>query len=291
MIIDDMEQVKMKHNANNKNYSKKGQIVEDYLLQLKKQVKQIDQLILEIDSRLKASSNLEGKKICTTNRKNGYQYYEVNTDKARKYIPKEKIAFAKAVAQRDYDLSVRRALVDARYKIMRFVKSYDTASIVEVYENLCDARKILVDPIIQTDEEFIKEWKRINCGQKNDYPMTKSYLTEQGEKVRSKSEKMLADLLLKHRIIYTYEPKVILKNGKIFYPDFAALNIRMRRTIYWEHFGLVSNGEYASNALYKLREYEDNGLEVGKDVLFSTESESQPFDPKKIEEKIENYLL
>lgn len=265
--------------------------MEDYLLQLKQQVKQIDQQILDIDSRLKTNSNLADKKICTTNRKNGYQYYEVNEDKTRKYIPKEKLAFAKAVAQRDYDLAVRRALVDVRYKIMRFVKSYDAASIEKVYENLCDARKILVEPIIQTDEEFIQEWKRTHCGQKNEYPMTKSYLTDQGEKVRSKSEKILADLLFKHRIIYTYEPKVILKNGKIFYPDFAALNIRTRRTMYWEHFGLVSNGEYASNALCKLREYEDNGLEVGKDILFTTESESQPFDQKKIEEKIEKYLL
>ena len=265
--------------------------MEDCSSLLQQQLKELDQLILEADRRIEASSELGTRKIRTTYKKNGYQYYEVNEDKTRKYIPKEKIAFVKAVAQRDYDLAVKRALLDARYKITRFVKSYDAASIEKVYENLCDARKILVEPIIQTDEEFIQEWKRTHCGQKNEYPMTKSYLTDQGEKVRSKSEKILADLLFKHRIIYTYEPKVILKNGKIFYPDFAALNIRTRRTMYWEHFGLVSNGEYASNALCKLREYEDNGLEVGKDILFTIESESQPFDQKKIEEKIEKYLL
>ena len=54
---------------------------------------------------------------------------------------------------------------------------------------------------------------------------------------------------------------------------------------------MVSNGEYATKAFYKLREYEENGLVVGDNLLYSLESEAQPFNQKKIEEKIRQYLM
>ena len=264
--------------------------MENYALKLQQQVKELDKLILEADRRIRTNPAPKNLKIWVTNRKNGYQYYEMDGQGKRRYIPKEKELMVRNAVQREYDQTVRRVLADMRHRIVRFLRTYDTASVENVYHKLCEARKTLVDPIIPTDKSFIEEWKKAHCGQQNEYPMTASYLTEQGEMVRSKSEKILADIFLKHHIPYTYEPRIVLK-GKAFYPDFALLNLRTRKTIYWEHFGRISEGEYATKAFSKLRMYDDCGLEVGKDFLFSSESESQPLDQKKIEEKIGEYLL
>ncbi len=265
--------------------------MENYTTQLNQQVKQIEEWIHETDKRIQANAHLRNIKICVTNRKNGHQYYEIDENRKRSYIPKEKAAMVKAVAQLEYDQAVRKALTQERNRIIRFLKTRNMNTIENVYNNLCEARKVLVDPIIPTDKSFIEEWKRTHLGQQNDYPAEKGYLTDQGEMVRSKSEKILADLFLKHGIPYTYEPRIILSGARSLCPDFALLNTKTRRTIYWEHFGLISDGEYAYKAFSKLRTYEDNGLEVGKDILFSIESDAQPLDQKKIEAKIKKYLL
>lgn len=265
--------------------------MENYTKQLQQQATELDKLLREADRRLQANTNYENRRICITNRKTGFQYYEVTQDGKRIYIPKANQAMVRAVAQRDYDQAVRKALVEERHKLNRFLKIYDLDSIEKIYDNLCEARKILVDPMIPTDEIYVQEWKKSHAGQQNEYPMAVTYQTDQGEQVRSKSEKILADLFQKHNIPYSYEPRIMIPGGKSFYPDFALLNIRTRKTIYWEHFGLVSDEDYASKAFSKLRTYEDWGLELGKDILFSTESDSQPLNQKKIEEKIIKYLL
>ena len=75
------------------------------------------------------------------------------------------------------------------------------------------------------------------------------------------------------------------------YPDFALLHVRERRTIYWEHFGLASNGDYSVKALQKLRQYESSGFEPGRDLLFSVEADNMPLDVKGLEEKSRKNLL
>jgi len=265
--------------------------MENYAKQLKEQVKQLDKLILEADRRIKVSKAPESKRIVVNKKRKSFQYYELDKKGKRVYIPKEYRQVVQEVVQRDYDEAVKRALVESKSHINRFLKHYDSDAVENVYNKLCEGRKVFVTPIIPTDEDYVREWKKTHIGQQNSYPMATSYLTEQGEQVRSKSEKILADLFLKHQIPYLYEPQLKLKNGSSIYPDFAVLNLQTRKTIYWEHFGLISDGEYASKALHKLQAYEENGFVIGKDILFTSESAQAPFDIKTVEKKIKAYLL
>ena len=75
------------------------------------------------------------------------------------------------------------------------------------------------------------------------------------------------------------------------YPDFALLNVRKQKTIYWEHFGLLSNEEYSKHIFEKLIIYEKSGIEPGTDLIFTMESDKIPLDVKTIEKKITGYLL
>ena len=265
--------------------------MDNYVELLKEQVKQLDKLILEADRRIKVSKAPESKRIVVNKKRKSFQYYELDKKGKRIYIPKEYRQVVQEVVQHDYNESVKKVLLETRSHINRFLKHYDSDAVENVYNKLCEGRKVFVTPIIPTDEDYVREWKKTHIGQQNSYPMATSYLTEQGEQVRSKSEKILADLFLKHQIPYLYEPQLKLKNGSSIYPDFAVLNLRTRKTIYWEHFGLISDGEYASKALHKLQAFEENGFEIGRDILFTSESSQAPFDIKMVEKKIKAYLL
>lgn len=63
---------------------------------------------------------------------------------------------------------------------------------------------------------------------------TSEFYTAKGEKVRSKSEVIIADVLSREGIPYRYEYPLYLKGiGKV-HPDFTVLNVKQRKEIYWE---------------------------------------------------------
>lgn len=53
--------------------------------------------------------------------------------------------------------------------------------------------------------------------------------TQKGERVRSKSEKTLADYFYYHGIPYKYECPLLLKGFGIIYPDFTFLTRRSQK--------------------------------------------------------------
>ncbi|MCR5474252.1 MAG: hypothetical protein K6F28_03505 [Lachnospiraceae bacterium] len=233
----------------------------------------------------------DDRPVKSSKRKNGYQYYLQRADGKLEYIKVKDIDRVKRIVQRDYYNSLLENLLTVRNRVERFTEIYDIESITRAYDNLSQARKALVNPIIPSDENYIMEWREHNKGGCNPYPEEGKYQTQRGELVRSKSEKILADLFEKFGIPYVYEPQITAVNGKNLYPDFALLNVRTRRTVYWEHFGLISDGEYAQNALTKINLYEQMGIEVGKNLIITMESERMLLDIKRIEKKIREYLL
>ncbi len=258
---------------------------------MKQQIKRLDQLITATRKSLNAVRISDDRPVRSSKRKNGYQYYLQKTDGKLEYVKEKDIDKVKRIVQRDYYNALLDKLLTVRYRIERFTKIYDIGSIARVYDDLSEARKALVTPLIPSDEAYITEWREHNVGGANTFPKEGKYLTARGELVRSKSEKILADLFEKFDIPYVYEPQIILPNGKSLYPDFALLNVRTRKTVYWEHFGLITDGDYASHALLKVNQFDKMGIEVGKELVISMESDEIPLDIKQIEKKIKEYLL
>ena len=62
-------------------------------------------------------------------------------------------------------------------------------------------------------------------------------LTENGERVRSKSEKILADYFYRQNILYKYEKPLYLKGYGTVYPDFTFLSSKTGKEIYWNMRG------------------------------------------------------
>ncbi|WP_189281418.1 hypothetical protein [Agathobacter ruminis] len=209
----------------------------------------------------------------------------------REYVKKDNLNQVREILQADYDNQICDVLEKESLLIRQFLNQYNPDMVKMTYENLSEARKEMIHPIVCPDEEFIQMWLKNHEGQKNDYPEKTSYLTARGETVRSKSEKILADLFHKYQIPYSYESKLCLSNGAVIYPDFVLLNIRTRKTIVWEHFGMVQNPDYAQRTFHKLDMYEKNGFELGKNLIFTLESNDILLDVAAIEVKIKRYLL
>ncbi len=265
-------------------------ITENLRIQLEEQRNQINEYIKLVEKRLKKSKDVEKCIVCTSTRKNGFQYYLMK-DKKRTYVKAKDLDEVRKIVQKSYDESVYKKLLTMRYQIERFLKLYDFDSISKIYGELTDARKLLVNPLIPTDEQYVQEWYLAHAACQNPFPKQGAYLTSRGEEVRSKSEKIIADLFDRYNVPYQYEPQIEMSDGHILFPDFVVLNVRQRKTMYWEHFGLITESEYAKKTCQKINLYEENGFVIGESILFSMESGERPLNIKQIESKIKKYLL
>ena len=252
---------------------------------------EIDRLIALSDKRIKRMENIPSEKIRIMRCNGCYQYYEWHNGKLGKYIHTSNMEYVKKVLQKDYELKANRVLKNLDKELARFLEKYDFGKISALYDKGSQGRKNMIIPIIQGTDEFIDEWMKKNEGLKNPYQEKGKYMTERGGFVRSKSEKIIADLLYKHKIPYQYEPELKLSSTKVVYPDFVTLNVVKRKTIYWEHLGLASDELYASKNMAKLDMYEKAGYAVGDRLLISIETSNSPIDIKLIEKKIIEYLV
>ena len=116
------------------------------------------------------------------------------------------------------------------------------------------------------------------------------YLTDRGERVRSKSELNIANMLNKMNVPYKYECPIRLSNGKIIHPDFTVLDVKKRREIYWEHRGMMDDRMYLKHAIERVKEYGKSGIYVGDNLLLTEETSTLPLGTNEIERLIRHFF-
>ena len=108
----------------------------------------------------------------------------------------------------------------------------------------------------------------------------KPYSTLAGIFVRSKSEVMIANALYINKLSFTYEKPLFLPNAdRPIYPDFTITAPCQKKTIYWEHLGLMDNESYREKWHQKERRYAAAGISPrAGNLIITQESHSSPFD-------------
>ena len=208
------------------------------------------------------------------NKKTYCQYY-LRTDPGDTtgvYITKAKRGLAARLAQKEYD---REILMQARKELVLITKLADhlgAESLIRIYENLNPARKTLVNPIYLDDELFIREWRTEEYEPLPFVDQAYDIYSNNGVRVRSKSELIIANMLEQNGIPYRYEYPIVLKDGKNVRPDFLCLNIRTRREYVWEHFGMMDNIAYANSNVTKIAAYERSGYYAGGNMIMTFET-------------------
>lgn len=211
-------------------------------------------------------------------------------DKKLRYLKVGENNIAKEIVQGEYREKIIEKAKEELKGLNYLRKLYLKGRVEEVYDNICLGKQILIDPIIETDEQFIDRYVNAEyeeLGFMNDT----FFYSNRGEKMRSKSEVIIANMLDGKGINYIYEMPVTLKNNIVVHPDFTILNPVRREIILWEHFGMMDNLEYLQNALNKLRDYEMSGYYLGERLIISEETSERPLDVRLIKNKIEHLFV
>ena len=107
-------------------------------------------------------------------------------------------------------------------------------------------------------------------------PKKLKYTTNRGEKVRSKSEKIIADLLFEYMINYKYEKAVKFGIYNNIFPDFTIVSPLSGQTYYWEHNGLTT-ADYLDHWNTKKQVYEHSNINEGNFLIVTTEEDIDNF--------------
>ena len=184
-------------------------------------------------------------------------------------------------------------LLEKEIKYLKLIHKTET-QIEEIYNKTYEGKRILFEPDIVPINTIIEQFENEAYeGLGFDEDDKTDYITNRGERVRSKSEKIIADELDRLGIPYKYEKPLLLNvDGKTknFYPDFTVLNVSSGEIKYVEHLGMMDHPNYYKNALAKLDVYERNGLLVGRDIILFHESSYRPLSTRTVSDYILEFL-
>lgn len=207
----------------------------------------------------------------------------------RDYIPADRMSLAQHLAQQGYNRSIKKLFRMAE-KGKLGSDNIDRA-VDEVYFKICPEKRELIHPVQDTLEKKLQDWKSQSYQTLSFRSNDALIYTDNKERVRSKSEKIIADLLKKNGITYKYECPLVLKDGVIFYPDFTFFNPYNEEEIYWEHHGLMGDEDYTMRTIEKIRTYEKNGIRMGRRLLVTFEGGKLNVDYDRVKDLIRDFLL
>ena len=152
-------------------------------------------------------------------------------------------------------------------------------------------RQLLVTPIEPTWNQLLMKWYEEEYQGKEFKEGIPVILTEKGERVRSKSEKIIADYLYRKNILYKYEKPLYSNGYGIVYPDFTLLSRKTGKEIYWEHEGMMDDQEYARKAIQKIESYQMNDIYQADRLILTFETKQCVLNSKIIENLTARYLF
>ena len=222
------------------------------------------------------------------NRHNGSSFYHVTQykDTCGVYIPVGNAGFVSQLAQKDY---AKRFLKQAYRELadinacIQGLRLHDSES---VFSGLGKQRQNMISPYLADNDFCAEKWNSLPFQASTYKPEEKIFKTKRGEMVRSKSELLQADTYFDLGIPYRYECLLTLRDGTTKAPDFTLFHAPRRTTIYQEHFGRMDDEEYVNRNMKKLREYEENGIFVGKNLILTFETKNHPFNVHAFREQI-----
>ena len=265
-----------------------------FYLPIQQQLSLIKKLIANSYSTLSASP--PGR--LTVQRSHGHiQYLHRPSEegKKREYICKKRLPFARSLAQKEYTETFPKTALVYKETLQKLLSEGCSQSasnmyhaLSDPYESLSPERKALVTPYVLSDNAFIQSFLETSYEKKGFADGSPVIRTQKGERVRSKSEKIIADKLDHMGIPYLYEYPLFLRRYGWIDPDFTLLDIRERSTVILEHFGLMQDPSYVTRSVKKLEDYVSDGYFPGDSLLVTYEGGTHVLDVEYLE-RLLNY--
>ena len=253
--------------------------------ELRKEAFELEKIVQKAYKRLQTAP--EGY-LRISKKPDGIEYYlkSAQTGGNGRYMRKNEFEVVKAIAQRDYDAQVLKVAEERKKTIDVFLQEYEGANLNEIYNKYNSYRRELINPVVLSDEEYIKCWQEEAYEGKAFADDTPEIITERGESVRSKSEKIIADKLYALGIPYRYEYPLILEGNIKMHPDFTILKMPEREEVYLEHLGMMDDSNYVENVIRKFNIYERNGIYLGVNLFITYETKKNPLNTRALDKLI-----
>ena len=201
-------------------------------------------------------------------------------DKEGTYLNKSRLSLTKKLCQKDYDSRAAKIL-DRKIKLLAALeKAYPKKDLEGLYDTYPQKVKQLIKPLVLSQEEYCSQWEKVSYKGRSFDDITTVYISDKGERVRSKSELIIANALFHSKIPYRYEYPLFVKGTGEFHPDFLCLNPHTGCEILWEHFGLMDDATYRNNAISKLAKYSEAGFVPGKNFIYTMETSTTPLNSR-----------
>ena len=212
-----------------------------------------------------------------------------------KYISRNKSEIVKGVAQREY-LEQTIPVMEERLNLLYGLReNYASHELENQYNKVCPARKGIIVPIFEPVEEKVKHFleEEYEPGIFEETNNSEFY-TEKGERVRSKSELLIAEHLNRYGIPYRYEKPLELKDRcriVICRPDFTTMNKITSRLFIYEHLGRMDDTDYVAKNIKKMELYEKNGYILGKNLIITHETSKSPLNMNIVDDYIKTFFM
>ena len=197
-----------------------------------------------IETKKRIKSLPEGR-INIKKRNHTVYYYKVVDHKERLLKRTEK-KIAEDIIQKKYLKAVYKAAENESALLKEIQKRYPAVVAEDVFESLSEERKSMVNPIIPTDEQFIKRWL--------ESPYT-------------------------HKPISDDVPFTI-------HPDFTLLRLSDRKVLYFEHCGMMDDPEYSDDLVKRINQYSRAGIVLGDRLFLMFENSKTPRDVRVLDNLI-----
>ncbi len=258
------------------------------IVTIQEELEKEQQEIKQISKKLQTAPS--GKLLVAKNKKSVQFYQRVGKgEDGRIYLSRKDETTIRRLAQKRYEESLlarQKENFHVLSKVLPLLQKIEDPH--DVFSKMPAAIQPYITPIYPTRAGYVQHWltdKTDLPSNANFHPENCIYLTENGEKVRSKSEMTIANLLRAMQLPYQYEKPLVL-NGQLTYPDFTILDANTQTEVYYEHFGMMDQEEYRTAALQKIEKYEKAGFIPGKQFLFSFESAQVPFNGNLVRMKL-----
>ncbi len=218
------------------------------------------------------------------------QFHQVIGDKDV-YIPASNKQLAADLAQKKYNQRILDLARKRCNQLQRILSTYQADEVDQIYLSQHPARRQLVQPCERLWEEQLRIWFERPYAAYNQYEDKLTMQTENGEWVRSKSEKILADYFKSKGILYKYECPLSLNGSYVIHPDFTFLSPYTKKEIYWEHNGMMDDPLYADQAVKKINQYVKANILPGERLIVTYETKSCPLSMDTVKKYVHHFLL
>lgn len=219
------------------------------------------------------------------------QYYHRTEKNNRygKYIRRKDRSLAEQLAQKEYEGKLLASIESELGILQKYEKEVEAEGPEKVFSEYNILKRPLIIPRCTTAEDTIALWQKEEYTPKAFWEDS-NYITSRGEKMRSKSEMLIAERLNYHGIAYKYEKPLVIA-GSTLHPDFTIMHPKTLEEVYLEHLGMMDMEEYAYSAVRRLNLYQENGIVLGDRLFITYESATAPLNFRVLDQMIKVLFL